>query len=81
MNTGMGAERGMAKRHGLPEIVRGFKTFSSRRINQFRNTPGWPVWQRNDYERIVRNQRELDNVRQYILNNPQNWAKDAENPG
>jgi len=30
---------GTMKRHGLPEIVRGFKTFSSRRINQYRKTP------------------------------------------
>ena len=31
------------KRHGLPEIVRGFKTFSARRINRLRRTPGTPV--------------------------------------
>ena len=35
------------KRHGLSEIVRAFKTFSSRYINQIRNTPGTTVWQRN----------------------------------
>lgn len=82
-DTGVGADMNTgsipAKRHGLPEIVRGFKTFSSRRINRIRNTPGVPVWQRNYYERIVRDQRALDAIRQYILNNPQNWAKDAEN--
>lgn len=80
-DTGMSVEMntGMVKRRGLPEIIRGFKTFSSRRINQFRNTPGRPVWQRNYYERIVRNQRKLSNIRQYILNNPQNWAEDADN--
>jgi len=35
------------KRHGLPEIVRAFKTFSSRHINEMRQSPGTPVWQRN----------------------------------
>jgi hypothetical protein len=39
----------MKKRHGLPEIVRALKTFSSRRINDIRKTPGIPVWQRNYY--------------------------------
>ncbi len=35
------------KRHGLPEVIRGFKTFSARRINQIRCMTGVPVWQRN----------------------------------
>jgi REP element-mobilizing transposase RayT len=37
------------KSHGLPEIIRAFKTFSSKHINQIRNSPGVPVWQRNYY--------------------------------
>jgi putative transposase len=51
------------KRHGLSEIVRAFKTFSSRRINQIRNTHGVPVWQRNYYEHIIRNENELNKIR------------------
>src|SRR3990170_197394 len=43
-------------RHGLPEIVRAFKSFSERRINAMRRTPGGPVWQRNYYERIIRDE-------------------------
>jgi putative transposase len=38
----------------LAEIIRGFKTFSARRVNELRETPGVPVWQRNYYEHIVR---------------------------
>ncbi len=34
-------------RHGLPEIVRAFKSFSAKRINRLRRTDGIPVWQRN----------------------------------
>jgi REP element-mobilizing transposase RayT len=64
------------KRHGLPEIVRQLKTFSARRINQMRGTPGVPVWQRNYYERIIRDDIELYYVRQYIINNPKNWESD-----
>jgi putative transposase len=57
------------RRHGLPEIVRGFKTFSSRKINDARGVRS-PVWQRNYYERVIRNERELNAVRGYIHNNP-----------
>ena len=38
------------------------------------------IWQRNYYERIIRNDRELDAVRAYIANNPLAWALDRENP-
>ena len=64
----------------LSEVVRGFKTFSARRINRLRDTPGQPVWQRNYYERIIRNEKMLDAVREYITNNPAKWAEDKENP-
>ena len=69
-----------AKRHGLPEIVRGFKTFSSRRINRFRKSPGQPVWQRNYYEHVVRGDADLDRIRKYVQDNPAKWAEDSDNP-
>jgi REP element-mobilizing transposase RayT len=67
------------KRHGLPEIVRAFKTFSSRRINEMRKSPGTPVWQRNYYENIVRDELSLNRIRQYIAQNPVSWSKDRDN--
>jgi putative transposase len=70
----------VGKRHGLPEIIHGFKTFSSRRINELRDNTGVPVWQRNYYERVIRNDRELAAIREYIGNNPVKWAMDRENP-
>jgi REP element-mobilizing transposase RayT len=39
-------------KYPLSEIIRGFKTFSSRRINETRNMSGTPVWQRNYYEHV-----------------------------
>lgn len=36
-------------------------------------------WQRNYYERIIRNDDELNRIRQYIIDNPENWEKDPEN--
>ena len=54
-------------RHGLSEIVRAIKSFSARRINRLRNTIGVPVWQRNFYERIIRDGDELEAIREYIF--------------
>ena len=67
-------------RHPLSEIVRAFKTFSARRINALSITQGQPVWQRNYYEHVIRNEKTLQAVREYILNNPAKWAEDKENP-
>ncbi len=66
--------------HGLPEIVRAFKTFSARSINQQRGTPGLPVWQRNYWEHIIRDDKEISRIREYIESNPAGWAEDGMNP-
>jgi REP element-mobilizing transposase RayT len=71
---------GEPRRHGLSEIVRAFKTYSTRRINSGRRPPGSPVWQRNYYERVIRDESELERVRRYIVENPIQWAVDRENP-
>jgi len=38
------------------------------------------LWQRNYYEQIIRDDLTLDRVREYIANNPLDWALDRENP-
>lgn len=38
------------------------------------------LWQRNYYEHIVRNENELNRIREYIVNNPMQWEFDRENP-
>ena len=38
------------------------------------------LWQRNYYERVIRNESELNAIRQYIINNPINWENDENNP-
>jgi REP element-mobilizing transposase RayT len=67
-------------RHGLPEIIRQFKTFSARRINKKRQTMGYPVWQRNYYEHVIRGEKELYQIKNYIIDNPHKWELDKENP-
>ncbi len=64
----------------LGAIVGNFKSVTSRRISRIRHTPGVRVWQRNCYEHIIRNERELNRIRQYIRDNPARWAEDRENP-
>lgn len=61
-------------------IIRGFKSATAKEINSFRDTPGLPVWQRNDHERIVRDDNELNRIREYIILNPARWTEDEENP-
>jgi len=61
-------------------IVRGFKSAVTRRVNEIRQTPGTPVWQRNYYEHVIRAEDELDRIRRYIEDNPRMWEMDRENP-
>jgi len=64
----------------LSSFVAGFKSAVTKRINEMRGTPGLLVWQRNYYEHVIRNDRELARVRQYIVDNPARWEDDQENP-
>lgn len=63
----------------IPTIVRAFKSAVTKRINDLRATPGIPIWQRNYYEHIIRNEKEFQEIESYILNNPLNWLSDEEN--
>jgi len=60
----------------LSEIVRQFKTFSARRINALRKTPGVPVWQRNYWEHIIRSEESYARICDYIVDNPLRWEED-----
>ena len=70
---------GPAKR-SLGSLVAGFKSGATKNINQRRGTPGAPVWQRSYYDHVIRNEADLNRIRQYILDNPAKWPEDAENP-
>ncbi len=65
----------------LSAIVRTFKSATAKRINNLRGTPGAPLWQRNYYEHIVRDEDDLHRIRQYIRDNPLKWDEDPDNPG
>jgi putative transposase len=63
---------------GLSEIVRTFKSISTRQINTFRDSPGISVWQRNYYKRAVSLPAELERIRESIERKPINWRPDRE---
>ena len=64
----------------LGAIVRSFKSAATRRINQLRDMPGTPFWQRNYWEHIIRNERSLRKIREYIETNPARWSEDQLHP-
>jgi len=66
-------------RYSLSEIVRGFKTFTAKKINIFQNTQGKPLWQSRYYDHIICDESELYSIREYIINNPINWKEDRNN--
>ena len=62
------------KSNSVGSIVAGFKSAATKHINVYRNTPGQPVWQRNYYEHVIRNDHDLTSIRQYIADNPGKWG-------
>ena len=67
------------QRESLGAIVGAFKSLAAREVNTALKRTG-TLWQRNYYERVVRNEAELTAIRKYIIDNPLRWAIDAENP-
>jgi len=69
--------------HGIPEIIRQLKSFSSKRINEYRLRNGlepFPTnttWQKSYHDHIIRNEEEYQEVWQYIDQNPAKWADDC----
>jgi REP element-mobilizing transposase RayT len=64
----------------IPTIIRSFKSAVTSRINALRAVPGAAVWQRNYGEHIIRSERALMAIRQYIAENPLRWHLDRYNP-
>jgi REP element-mobilizing transposase RayT len=64
----------------LGAVIGQFKSIVTKRINRLRGVEGVPVWQRNYYEHIIRNESEMDRISRYIESNPMRWADDDENP-
>ena len=57
----------------LMRVVGRFKAATSRRATKLAWRPG-TLWQRSFFDRVIRDRRELDALRKYILENPVRWA-------
>ncbi len=76
-----GAERPVGLISGsLGAIVGQFKSIATKMVKQLRKAIDSPVWQRNYYEHVIRNEESLSRIREYIQTNPQRWDHDRENP-
>ena len=64
------------KNKTIGNIVCVLKSISTIKINKYLDRSGIPVWQRNYYEHIIRNEAELFKTAEYIINNPANWQDD-----
>jgi len=67
-------EKDKINKHGLSEMIRSFKSFSSRRINKIADFRF--QWQKSFYDHIIRNDESFYKISEYIINNPGKWAED-----
>ena len=64
----------------IPTVIRSFKSVVTKQINKSQNFPPHPIWQRSFHEHIVRDDAEMERIRNYIVENPMQWNHDRENP-
>ncbi|MBK8822089.1 MAG: transposase [Anaerolineales bacterium] len=69
----------------LGDIVGAFKSITTHEYILGVDNKKWPrfykrLWQRNYYEHIVRDEADLERIRDYIQSNPADWDEDEENP-
>jgi len=61
----------------LGAVVRAFKSAVTKHINRQRDTPAAPVWHRNYYEHIIRDENSFNTIRLYVETNPAQWMQDS----
>ena len=68
------------KQFSLSEIIGKYKSFSTRKIREILAKGEKFEWQKSFYDRIIRNESELYNIRKYIKENPLRWDIERNNP-
>ncbi len=69
----------------IGRIIQAYKSITTQQYIKEMEKSNWPefhkrLWQRNYFEHITRSEKELEQIRQYIIGNPTNWPNDEENP-
>ncbi len=75
--VGNGRDRPLRKIKSLSELIGAFKTTSSKLIHMAGLKDFH--WQRSFYDHVIRGEKELREIREYIVNNPKKWELDTEN--
>jgi REP element-mobilizing transposase RayT len=70
----------LEKSSSLSAIVGKFKSFTARKIRELLRNKIEFKWQKSFYDRIIRNESELYNIRKYIQENPMRWVIEKNNP-
>ncbi len=84
--NGVGQPQGVgATGLSLPDVVHRYKTLTTKLYVDGVRRHAWQpfagrLWQRNYYEHVVRNELEMNKLREYIAFNPGQWSLDTENP-
>ena len=65
----------------LPQAIQWFKTMTTNHYLREIKTAGWEsfegqLWQRSFHDHIIRDEKSLNILRAYVLNNPARWAED-----
>ena len=66
-----------AQYNNLSSMIRGFKSTTTKQIRSLGNYNF--AWQPRFYDHIIRNERNLNRIREYIINNPAKWDMDEYN--
>ncbi len=64
----------------ISSFIAGFKAATTRRIREHLRNPHFQVWQPRFHDHVIRDDRDFDEIREYIHNNPVQWEFDQENP-
>lgn len=75
--VGDGHARPVKKSNNLSVIIGSFKSAVTKQINQLKNVSF--RWQRCFYDHIIRTDKSLNNLREYMINNPVKWSGDENN--
>ena len=84
-NPYAGDHKGRPYDKRLGEVIGAFKSITTNRYIEKVNQGVWlplekRLWQRNYYDRIIRDEDEMDDLREYNRDNALKWREDAENP-
>ncbi len=74
----VGATGPVALTNSLGSIIGQFKSVVTKKIRK--SGIHHFKWQRNYFERVIRNEKELNRIREYIITNSLKWTEDKDNP-